>query len=174
VHAAVVELDALSDAVRAAAEDDDLLRRSGVRLVRLFEGAIHVRRVRLELGGTGIDSFVRGDQAVLETALTHHLLVDAVDGGDIRVAETGTLHRAQQVRGHLAELAEPRHFPQLVDVAELLQEPAVDLRQLVQRLDAPAAAQSAEERPHAAIVGHDQPFAQRGFILVLIARILWT
>ena len=33
-HAAVVELDALADAVRAAAEDDDLLRRSvGARLV---------------------------------------------------------------------------------------------------------------------------------------------
>ena len=62
VHAAVVELDALTDPVRAAAEDDD--RRSGERgdLVLVLVGAVVVRRVGGELGRAGVDGLV-GDRA---------------------------------------------------------------------------------------------------------------
>ena len=58
VTAAVVELDALADAVRAAAEDDDLLPRRRVRLALLLVGAVEVRRERLELGRAGVDALV--------------------------------------------------------------------------------------------------------------------
>ena len=63
VHAAVVELDALTDAVRARAEDQHLgllgLRRhlglgGGVQLV----AAVVVRRLGLELGRAGVDGLV--------------------------------------------------------------------------------------------------------------------
>ena len=55
LDAAVVELDTLSDTVRAAAEDNDLLPVRRRRLVRKRVGGIFVRRVevrgvRLELG----------------------------------------------------------------------------------------------------------------------------
>jgi hypothetical protein len=58
VDAAVVELDALADPVRAAAEDHDLpaLRRLGLAL--LVVGRVHVRGLRRELGGAGVDALV--------------------------------------------------------------------------------------------------------------------
>ena len=62
VAAAIVELDALADAVRAAAEDDDLLPVRGLRLVgdgageRRLVGRVHVGGGRGELGRAGVDA----------------------------------------------------------------------------------------------------------------------
>ena len=58
VHAAVVELDALPDAVGPAAEDDDLAPRRRRGLALLLVRAVEVRRVRLELGGARVDALV--------------------------------------------------------------------------------------------------------------------
>ena len=61
VDAAIVELDALPDAVRPAAEDDDLaaVGRRGLALglaeAGRFVGRVHVGRHRLELGGAAVD-----------------------------------------------------------------------------------------------------------------------
>jgi predicted signal transduction protein with EAL and GGDEF domain len=57
VHAAVVELDALADAVGAAAEDDDLAA-VGRRLALVLVGRVEVGRVGGELGGAGVDALV--------------------------------------------------------------------------------------------------------------------
>ena len=60
--AAIIELDALADAVRPAAENDDLLlvrRRGfvdGAAVKRHFVGRIHIGRRRSELGGAGVDA----------------------------------------------------------------------------------------------------------------------
>ena len=57
VHAAVVELDALADAVRAAAEDDDALAASpGAASFSSLVGRVEVGRLGLELGGAGVDA----------------------------------------------------------------------------------------------------------------------
>ena len=62
VAAAVVELDALADAVGAAAEDHDLAPRGRVGLALVLVGRVEVRGVRLELGRAGVDALVdRGD-----------------------------------------------------------------------------------------------------------------
>ena len=64
VAAAIVELDALADAVGAAAEDDDLLAVGRARLVgdgageRHLVGRVHVGGGRGELGGAGVDALV--------------------------------------------------------------------------------------------------------------------
>ena len=55
MHAAVVELDALADAVWPAAENHDLLSRRRLRLVLAFISRIQIRRERLKLGAAGID-----------------------------------------------------------------------------------------------------------------------
>ena len=75
VDAAVVELDPLADAVRPAAEDDDLLLRRRPRLdvaPRVSRadlvGRVEVRRVRLELGGAGVDALEDRADAVLAGA----------------------------------------------------------------------------------------------------------
>ena len=57
VHAAVVELDALADPVRARAEDDDAFRGPGRRLlVALAPGRVEVVRPRRDLAGTRVDA----------------------------------------------------------------------------------------------------------------------
>ena len=63
VAAAVVELDALPDAVRSAAEDHDLLPRRRIGLALLLVGAVQIGRERLELRGAGVDPLVGRLQA---------------------------------------------------------------------------------------------------------------
>ena len=64
VHAAIVELDALADAVRPAAEDDDLFPVRDLGLVgqrageRRLVGRIHVSRRRGEFGRAGVDALI--------------------------------------------------------------------------------------------------------------------
>ncbi len=66
VDAAVVELDALADAVRPAAEDHHLLAVAGFDLVvAAVVGRVIIGRVGLELGGAGIHQPVAGHQAEL-------------------------------------------------------------------------------------------------------------
>ena len=61
MHAAVVELDALANAVRSAAQHHDLLfvRRVGFTFTTFgLVGRIQVGGVGGELGGTGVHAFV--------------------------------------------------------------------------------------------------------------------
>ena len=71
VHAAVVELDALPDAVRPGAEDQHLLP-AGVRdLVLVLVGGVVVRRRGLELGRAGVDGLERGAHAGRQPGRPH-------------------------------------------------------------------------------------------------------
>ncbi len=60
VAAAVVELDALADAVGAGAEDDDLRRFGRRRFVLFVVGRVEVGRHRFEFGGAGVDELEDG------------------------------------------------------------------------------------------------------------------
>ena len=72
VHAAVVELDALADAVGAAAQDDHrFLVGNGQSFVLLLVGGVEVRSVGLELGRAGVHRLVGGDDAVGDAARPH-------------------------------------------------------------------------------------------------------
>ena len=55
MYAGVVELDALTDAVRAGAEDDDGLAVALAQLGLVGVAGVVVRRDRVELGGAGVD-----------------------------------------------------------------------------------------------------------------------
>ena len=66
MHAAVVELDALADAVRARAEDHDALGRAGRRLlVALAPGRVEVVRAGCDLAGARIDPAEHGRRRYL-------------------------------------------------------------------------------------------------------------
>ena len=97
VDAAVVELDALPDPVRAAPEDHD--RRTGARrdLVLVLVGAVVVRRARLELRRAGVDGLVGDRDARREPRLAHGVRVGVPERGELRVAEPEPL-RAPPVR----------------------------------------------------------------------------
>src|SRR5439155_3336525 len=62
VDAAIIELDALADAIRTRAENHDLGFVSWLRLVFLFVGRIEIRRVRLELSAARVDALINWNQ----------------------------------------------------------------------------------------------------------------
>ena len=66
MDAAVVELDALADAVRAAPEDHDFLAVVVAHLVLDAVGGVVVRREGLELGGAGVHEAVGGSHTILD------------------------------------------------------------------------------------------------------------
>ena len=97
VDAGVVELDALADAVRPRAEDDDLLARGGRRLVLVLVRRVEVGRVRLELGGAGVDHLERGRDARGEARAAHEGLGRPAELGDAPVREAHLLGAPEDV-----------------------------------------------------------------------------
>ena len=93
MHAAIVELDALADAVRPTAENHDLALVGRLRLALLLIGRVHVRRVGRKLGGTGIDALEHRTDAELQAPLAHCLLGNAGQLGNTRIAKPLRLMR---------------------------------------------------------------------------------
>ena len=98
MDAAVIEFDTLPDAVRPAAQDDDLLAVARIGLVfrlakaRGFVGRIHVGRDRLEFGSTAVDPLEHRIDAQLATQLANFFLARRARHGAQRVMQqAGTL-----------------------------------------------------------------------------------
>ncbi len=131
VDAAVVELDALADAVgpppRIMTFGLSLGRLSSSRLV----GRVVVGRVGLELGRAGVHQLVDRLDADLHAQPPHAALVDARQLGDLGVGEAVALGLAQQVERHRALVAGGGDaLLHLDDLAHVVEEPGVDLRQV--------------------------------------------
>ena len=131
MHAGVVELDALSDAVGAGAEDEHLgalaLRehlRLGVRVGLV--GGVVVGRGRGELGGTGVHRLVHGAHPQPVTQRADFLLPGqiAAQRGDLAVGQSCALGPPQQrlVQRRRAEDLSA----QLDEPGDLVNEPWVD------------------------------------------------
>ena len=138
VHARVVELDALADAVGAGSQDDDGLALARAHLVLLVVGRVVVGRAGGELGGARVDRLEDGVDAERAAHLAHRVLRQASHGGDLAVGEAVTLRLGQDVtREGLGSSDAGRD---LVEEEHLVQEPRVDLRGLVELLEGRAAA----------------------------------
>ncbi len=130
VAAAVVELDALADAVGAAAEDDDLAGAGGagfvlgVAAVLDLVGRVHVGGLRLELGAAGVDALEdRADAEALALGADAGLGAGG-EGGEAGVGEAELLEAAERVR--LAREAGLDQAGLLVDdLADAGEEPGV-------------------------------------------------
>ena len=107
VHAAIVELDALADAVRPAAEDDDLLPAGRRRLALLLVGRVQIGRGGGELGGAGVHALEHRTDAGLQPGLAHDVFLDAEQRGQAAVGEALALEGAHGRRP--AAAACPRH-----------------------------------------------------------------
>ncbi len=130
VAAAVVELDALSDTIGAAAENHDLRARLHVGLVFFFVRRIHVRREGLELRRASIDALENRCDAVTRALQSHSRRGGLPNLREVFVAGAVALDFAQQVArsgfdGHTGRA--PVHG---VDFFELLDKPRIDFRQL--------------------------------------------
>ena len=165
MDAAIVELDTLADAVGTTAQDDDLLAVAGLRLIlrlaedRGFIGRIHVGRLRLELGGAGVDALEHRTHAQLVAQAAHLVLGHAAGHGDdgivdqaaaarhaaLIAAQIGRLERQPgetlvgKAHGleaaHAVRIARQAMFQHLIlgldDFLQALQEPGVELGDIV-------------------------------------------
>ena len=101
VHAAVVELDALTDAVGAATQDHDLLLGRGRDLViATVIGGVVIGRVGLELGRAGIDQPVAGHQSLFLALGAHVIFGSPGEMGDLAVGEAEGFGALQEFRFH--------------------------------------------------------------------------
>ena len=167
VAAAVVELDPLPDTVGPAPQDDHLAPVRGFRLALLLIGAVEVRRERGELGCARIDPFVGGPQLVLLAPRGDCRRLHADNARHLLVAETGALEHLQHVGRHLPPADYAGRTPQLLQLRELGQKPAVDTGCLMDLLDRPAALQRLEDRPHPAVVRDDELLPQPAIVIIV-------
>ena len=96
MHAAVVELDALADAVRSAAQDHDLAPRRRARLALLLVGRVQVGGGGRELGRRRCRrACTPGAAPSLRRRVAHRRLVAADQLRDARIRKALALQRAQ-------------------------------------------------------------------------------
>ena len=128
VDRAVVELDSLANADRPGTQHDHPLPPRGRRLVLLVVGAVEVGGCRPELGGAGVHHLIDRGDARLPAQGTDDTGLPPGQLGDLVVGEAQPLALPQQVRGQVLPL-QPLLVPD--DMTDLVQEPAVDLAQVV-------------------------------------------
>ena len=179
--AAIIELNALTDTVGSAAEDDHLGSSGDARFifsdalsiykVRLFVGAVVVRRGGFELCGAGVDK--------LENGLHAHGLAGGTDlqnGGwvdsaephvcKLRIAVASFLCSKHQVaRAAFQRLRCDDSIFKCNQFGKLAEEPAIDLGDLIDAIDAPAHLECVANKVQAALAW-DREFAQQ--------RVFWN
>ena len=134
VHAAVVELNALADAVWAAAQDDDLAAVRLGRLILLTECAVVVRRLGLEFRRTGVHEPVAPLDAQFDATVEHLALETPHEVGNLAVSVALELRLLQQVGWNVFDAVLLDALLRVDQVFHLTQEPRVDLGLLPDRL----------------------------------------
>ena len=128
--AAIVELDALTDAVGATAQDHDLLAVAGAGFVfhvahrRGFVGRIHIGGLRLKLGGAGVDALEDRVQVMGAAGVAHGLFGEAGQGRQTGVGKAHHLELAQAVQ-ILGQAAVAHGVFGVHNLAQARQEPRV-------------------------------------------------
>ena len=156
MDAAVVELDALADAVGPGGQDHDagfLVCRTGLLLLDgkrsrvdahglLLVGEVVVARLGRELARAGVDGHDgRADAEDLAQG-THDLLARTGEVRDLDVAEAQLLGRKHMVRVKRGKTRPANIGCGLGDVAHTVDVPGINARQVVDLVVGPAAAQS--------------------------------
>ena len=160
MDAAVVELDALADAVGARADDHGLLLAAGSDLGLLVVGLVVVAGLGGELGGAGVDGLEDAHHAQLLAARADLLLGAAGEAGDLHVRKTVALAQAHQ---GLVDRGQLRALKALLDgdhVAQAVDEPDVDAGELGDFLGLEAAAQGLGHVVDAVLGGHRDVVAE--------------
>ena len=126
VHAAVIELDTLADAVGAAADHQDLVAIGGCRLTLFLVGGIHIGGGGGEFGGTGVHALVHwaNPEAV---AMVAHL--GFRDPQQERQALVGKALALEGVHAAMVDVRQGHTLEALLgfhQVPDLHQEPGID------------------------------------------------
>ena len=91
MNAAVVELNALTDAIRAATEHQNFLPIAGCCLTLLFVGRVHISSGGRKFGGAGIDTLVDRSNIQRPSSLAHCGFGCAQQISDTLVGEASAL-----------------------------------------------------------------------------------
>ena len=168
VHAAVVEFNALADAVGAAAENHDFFAAGGFGLAFFFVGGIQVGRAGGEFGGAGVHALVDGAHAQRVAVRAHGVLIRVQELGQAPVGKAFLLEGAhgggvQRGEGGLAFFGHEAVDVQLDahDLLDLHEEPFVDFGELVHFVQRPAGGEGVAHEPDALRAGFAQLFFQR-------------
>ena len=125
--AAIVELDALPDAVRTAAQNHDSLASLRRGLVFAFVRRIVVRRVSFKLGGARIDLLERRFDAAILAVLPDVAFVRVQPRRKLPIRKTGLLRSSQQFVGTFRQRTNrDQFFLDIDDASQLPQEPRID------------------------------------------------
>jgi len=169
MHAAVVEFDALADAVGTAPQDDHLAAIAGPGFGFPFVGGIIIGRVGLEFRGAGVHQLVGGQDGEAFAQMTDVDFGPLPGSGQLRVGKAQFLGLAQDGRqfrvvcgqafgqGKGFQVAFKGH-----DLRDLAHEPGVDARGLADVLFGQAGHQGLAQDENALGVGAAQA-GQDGF-----------
>ena len=185
MNATVVELDALPDANRSAADGNESLLGALVHVGQAidargpvrFVGGVVIRCFRSKFSGARVDHAVHGVESDVVTSLHHGALVLTCGEGfetrrretrqgvsDVSVAEPVTLPQTQLLHRQLG-----RGNASLNDASfhlrkpfEAVEEPSGDPSDFVDLLHAPSTSEGLEQRTHTAVGGDGQPIDQGG------------
>ena len=143
MDAAVVELYALADAVGTGGEDDHagLLGLVELGHAALLVGEVVVARARRELTGAGVDGLDARAHAEDLAHGAHGVLTLVGEVRELRVREAKLLGGHHRVRVEAGEAALGDDALGGHDVLDAVQEPVIDLGEVEDALDGPAAAQ---------------------------------
>ena len=177
--AAIIELNALTDTVGSAAEDDHLGSSGDARFifsdalsiykVRLFVGAVVVRRGGFELCGASVDEFEDGLHAHGFTSGTHLQNGGWADGAEPRIGKLciavssllGSKH--QVARAAFQRLGFKDAIFKCNQFGELAEEPAIDLGDLIDAVNTPTHLQCVSNEVQAALTWYCEFAKQRVF-----------
>ena len=126
VHAGVVELDALPDPVRPAAQDDHLGPVPARDLGLVVVGRVQVGGPRGELGRAGVHRVEDRPHAETPADLADAGLAHPAQLADLRVGEPGPLGHAAASRLSRCDARRVSQFGDFLDVGDLVDEPGVD------------------------------------------------
>ena len=141
VHAAVVELDSLTDAIRARTQDDDALTIRRANLVLVLVGGIVIRSLGGELGRARVHGLVRGDDPGDLASRANCCFVDTPEMGQLGVTEAQPLHPTPRRARHRTGRLVGHGGALFHDHRHLVEEPRIDPTRVVDAIDRYATAQ---------------------------------
>ena len=130
MHTAVVEFDALADAVRAAAKDHDLLLVGRIGLALVLVGRVHVGGIGREFSGTGIDTLVHRTHTKCMTTISEFGFSRLEQISRATVGKALALEIAQLFCGQRGKIAFFHFQLEIDDLLDLNEEPRINLGQL--------------------------------------------
>src|SRR5690606_16057344 len=141
VYAAVIEFDALADAVRAATQHQDLVAIADVGFALFFVRGIHVGRAGREFRTAGIDTLVDRAHAKLVAAAANFLLAYGQQHREALVGKTLALQPPHIVGIDIGNRDRFQFGLGDHQIFDLHQEPGIDRGVLVHLFDAHAGAE---------------------------------